>query len=161
MKEPKQYDSNRSEEFRKLIPAFLAGDLDEKRSRILEEYLSENQQLRSEMERLFALWERLPDRAPPSSPVDLWSQLRTRLEEERLAVFTIPPSRWKMAVSFAAGVILGLGIWLLGTGGPSISSASTQELLAHEIIFESMDPIPPESMAGIYLSMLPIDENTP
>ena len=39
-----------------------------------------------------------------------------------------------------------------------MSAAATEELLAHDSIFETLDPIPYDSMAGIYLAMLPLDE---
>jgi hypothetical protein len=63
-----------------------------------------------------------------------------------------------MATSFAAGVLVGLSIWLLATGGPSVTTAAEEELLAQESIFESLDPIPPESMGGIYFALLPLED---
>ena len=150
--------SGNSGEFCVQIPAYLAGELKGPALRAFEERLAEDESLRAEAERLRSLWENLPDSAPESAPVDFWPLVRTRLKTARVSEFPAPQPSWRIAVSFAAGVIIGLSIWILATGGPTESTAATEELLAHDSIFETLDPIPSESVAGIYLSMLPLEE---
>ncbi len=149
---------NRPDDLRQLIPGWLAGDLDERDLRAFEEGLAGEAGLREEAEELQALWENLPDRAPVGAPVDFWPLVRDQLPLHRTVAFPDKQGGWRVAVSFAAGIIVGLGLWLLATGGPSASLAAEDELLAHDSIFEALDAIPSDSMAGIYLAALILDE---
>lgn len=158
MEEVTRHDPLHPDAFREQIPAYLAGMLDERSTSLLEQHLPGCEACRSDLEQLRTLWENLPDRAPQTAPIDFWPPLRSRLERERLVALPVPQPHWRLALSFAAGLVAGLGLWILGTGGPAPSSAATDELLAHETIFENLDPIPPESMAGLYLSLLTLEE---
>ncbi len=157
MEELRQNRSGNRGEFSEQIPAFLAGELKGSALRTLEERLAEDESLRAEAERLRSLWEELPDSAPESAPVDFWPLVQTRLKTARISEFPVSQPTWRIAVSFAAGIVIGLSIWLLATGGPTESTAATEELLAHDSIFETLDPIPSESLAGIYLTVLPLN----
>jgi anti-sigma-K factor RskA len=158
MEEQYQNRSVNGGEFSEQIPAFLAGVLKGPALRAFEERLAQDESLRAETERLRSLWEDLPDSAPETAPVDFWPPVRTRLERARVSEFPAPQPTWRIAVSFAAGIIVGLSIWLLATGGPTESTAATEELMVHDSIFETLDPIPSESLAGFYLAMLPLEE---
>jgi len=148
------------DDLRQQIPAWLAGDLDERALRAFEEGLAGEAALRDEVEDLRALWETLPDRAPEGSPIDFWPLVRDQLPERRVIAFPEQRSGWQVAVSFAAGIVVGLGLWLLATGGPAISTAAEEELLAHDTIFETLDPLPLNSVGGIYLAALPLEEES-
>jgi|GEM_PF-1607286 len=161
MKDFQRHKQAHPDTYREKIPAYLAGTLDERSRSTLEGHLPECEACRTDLQRLRTLWENLPDRAPGSAPLDFWPQLKVLLEENKIVEFTAPQPRWRVAISFAAGLVAGLGIWTAGTGGPALSSAATDELLAHEILFENLDPIPPDSMAGQYLSLLPLEEENP
>ncbi len=156
--EPDRNNPTDLEELRRQIPAYLAGMLDERAHQAFEEGMAGEDSIRSEVEELRALWDSIPDRAPETAPTDFWPLVREHLPSRRLIAFPEPQPGWRVAVSFAAGIIIGLGLWLLATGGPAMSAAATEELLAHDSIFETLDPIPYDSMAGIYLAMLPLDE---
>lgn len=147
-------DENRFE----WIPAYLAGTLDKRRTEEFQARLSEDPGLRTALEEMDRLWDTLPDRAPGAAPVELWPLVNARLAEHRFAEYPVGQQRWRLAASFAAGLLVGLTIWALGTGGPTTSSAAEEELLAQESIFETFDPIPPESVGGIYFTALPIQE---
>jgi hypothetical protein len=148
------------EDFRQQIPAWLTGGLDERALRAFEERLAGDAALRNEVEELQALWDTLPDRAPEGAPIDFWPLIRDQLPAGRVIAFPERRSGWQIAVSFAAGIIVGLGLWLLATGGPAVSTAAEEELLAHDTIFESLDPLPLDSVGGIYLAALPLDEES-
>ncbi len=107
-----------------------------------------------------SLWENLPDRAPASAPADLWPAVRARIAREKVVPLPAPEPRWRLAVSFAAGLIAGLALWFLATGSLSDPAASIEEVLAQESVFEQLDPIPPTSMAGIYFATLTVDEGS-
>jgi len=156
--EPDRHNQTDLEGLRKQIPAYLSGLLDERAHQAFEEGMSGEESIRSEVEELRAFWDALPDWAPEEAPTDFWPMIREQLPVRRLVPFPESQSGWRVAVSFAAGVIVGLGLWLLATGGPAMSAAATEELLAHDSIFETLDPIPLDSMAGIYLAALPLDE---
>ena len=145
----------------RLVPDYLAGTLDAKRLAEFEVRLSEDAGLRATVEELRSLWDDLPDRAPAEAPYPLWQAVQTRLIQSRIRTYPGYQPRWRMAVSFAAGVLVGLSVWLLGMGGPSASRAAEEELLAQESIFESLDPIPRESLGGIYLALLPLEDQPP
>jgi ferric-dicitrate binding protein FerR (iron transport regulator) len=140
------------------IPAYLAGTLDKRRTREFEVRLREDPGLRAAVEEMDGFWDTLPDRAPDTAPVAVWSLVNARLAERHFADYPVAPQRWRLAASFAAGLLVGLTVWALSTGGPTASSAAEDELLAQESIFETLDPIPPESVGGIYLSALPVQE---
>ena len=108
------------------------------------------------------LWDAVSDRAPGSAPVDLWPGVRARLATRRKGVvrIIIPASTWRMAASFAAGVLLALGIWIAGTGGVTGSEAADMELMVQESLFQQMDSIPPESIAGRYLSWAEVRDDS-
>ena len=155
---PKDHRSTDSGDLRRKIPAWLAGDLDERALRAFEEALAGDAALRAETGGLRVLWEDLPDRAPEGAPVDYWPIVREQLPAGKTTPFPVPASNWRMAASFAAGIIAGLGLWLLATGGPATSLAAEEELLAHDTIMETLDPIPYTSMGGVWLAALPLDE---
>ncbi len=146
------------DDLRQQIPAWLAGDLGERALRAFEEGLAGEAALRDEVENLRNLWETLPDRAPEGTPIDFWPLVRDQLPARRTAAFPARQEQWRVAVSFAAGIIVGLGLWLLGTGGPAVSTAAEEELLAHDTVFETLDPLPLDSIGGIYLAALPLDD---
>ena len=158
MKDSNKQDRASPDAYREKIPAFLAGTLDEHSIGALETHLQECETCRSDLQRLSTIWENLPDRAPASAPLDLWPLLQTILEGGRLAAFPAAQPRWRLALSFAAGLLAGLGLWVFGTGGPAVSTAVTDELSEHEVLFEYLDPIPPESITGQYLTLLSIDD---
>jgi ferric-dicitrate binding protein FerR (iron transport regulator) len=140
------------------IPAYLAGTLDKSRVEQFEARLEEDLELRAALGEMDRLWESLPDRAPDTAPVALWPLVEARLAESRFVEYPVANQRWRLAASFAAGLLVGLTIWALSTGGPTASSAAEEELLAQESIFETFDPIPPESVGGIYFTALPIQD---
>ena len=110
------------------------------------------------VEDLEALWEALPDRAPEHAPTAVWPLVRSQLGRKRLAALPRPVPRWRMATSFAAGVLVGVLAWSLATGGPS-PSAAEEELLAQESLFQTFDPIPPESVGGRYFAAVPVERD--
>ena len=140
------------DKYRAMIPAYLAGTLNERSRDRLEDHLAGCETCRSELELLNGVWETLPDRAPHNAPLDYWPLVRSQLEKKNIVAFPTAQPRWRVALSFAAGLVAGLGFWVIGTGGPTLSMAAAEEFAEHEIIFEYLDPIPPESMAGQYLT---------
>ena len=157
--EPDRHNQTDLEDLRKQIPAYLSGMLDERALQAFEEGMSGEPSIRNELEELRILWDTLPDWAPEEAPTDFWPGIQEQLPVRRLAIFPEQQSNWRIAVSFAAGIIVGLGMWLLATGGPTASLAANEEVLAHDTIFETFDPIPYESMAGTWLAALPLDED--
>ncbi|MFO7767367.1 MAG: zf-HC2 domain-containing protein [bacterium] len=147
------------DEARGMLPSLLSGTLDEGIREAVEEHLEVCAACREEAAGLRALWEDLPDRAPARPPADLWPEVRSRLLRER--VLTLPERQpWgRLAASFAAGLLMGLLLWRLGTGGPAPSQASVEELMAHGSLFEQMDPVPPQSAAGRYLALMSFSED--
>ncbi len=146
------------DKYRKMVPAYLAGTLNERSRRGLEDHLEGCVTCRSELELLNSIWEALPDRTPHDAPLDYWPPVRSRLEKKNIAAFPSAQPRWRVALSFAVGLVAGLGFWVIGTGGPTLSMAASYELTEHEILFEYLDPIPPVSMAGQYLTVLSVEE---
>ena len=155
--EPDRHNQTDLEDLRKQIPAYLTGMLDERTLQKFEEGMSGEDSVRSEVEELRAIWDSLPDWAPEGAPTDFWPGIREQLPVRNLVPFPERQSGWRFAVSFAAGIIVGLGMWLLATGGPAPGFAAEEELLALDTIFETFDPIPYESMAGTWLAVLPLD----
>ncbi|MFC1545103.1 hypothetical protein ACFL44_00385 [Gemmatimonadota bacterium] len=156
--EPDQHNQTDLEDLRKQIPAYLSGMLNERARRAFEEGIAGEPSIGNEIEELRILWDTLPDWAPEGAPTDFWPQIREQLPVRRLAFFPNQQSGWRFALSFAAGILLGLGMWLVATGGPATGIAAEEEFLAHDSIFETLDPIPLESIGGIYLAALPLDE---
>ncbi len=105
-----------------------------------------------------AVWEAMPDRAPAGAPVDLWPGVRARIAREKIVPLPARESHWRIAVSFAAGLLAGLALWFLATSGAVDPVLSTEEILAQEAVFESLDPIPPASIGGIYFATLTFEE---
>ncbi len=140
------------DKYRAMIPAYLAGTLNERSHNGLEDHLAGCETCRSELDLLNNVWENLPDRAQHNAPLDYWPLVQSRLESKNTVTLPLAQSRWRVALSFAAGLVAGLGFWVIGTGGPTLSMAAADEIAEHEIIFEYLDPIPPESMAGQYLT---------
>ncbi|MFC1628765.1 hypothetical protein ACFL3H_06585 [Gemmatimonadota bacterium] len=157
--EPNRQNQTDPEGLRSQIPAYLSGMLDERACRAFEEGISREESVRNEVEELRSLWDTLPDWAPEAAPTDYWPMIRDQLPIRRIRSFPEQQSGWRVAISFAAGVIVGLGLWLLASSGPAMSAAAAEELLAQDSIFETLDPIPLDSMAGIYLAALPLDES--
>jgi anti-sigma factor RsiW len=156
-------DSNNQErvnpdKMKELIPAYLAGTLNERSTSSLGEHLIKCEACQAELRQLTAIWEALPDRAPQDAPLDYWPLVQSRLEKNNIVAFPQTQPRWRVALSFAAGLVAGLGFWVIGTGSPALSMAAADELTEHEFIFEYLDPIPPESMAGQYLTVLSIED---
>ena len=154
--------NNRNQEnpdkYRAMIPAYLAGTLNEHSHNGLEDHLAGCESSRSELDLLNSVWEMLPDRAPHNAPLDYWPLVRSRLEKKNIVAFPTAQPRWRIALSFAAGMVAGLGFWVIGTGGPTLSMAAADEIAEHEVIFEYLDPIPPESIAGQYLTVFSLVE---
>jgi len=147
------------EEARDRIPALLAGTLAEDTEAAVRRHLEVCAACREETEALRRLWETLPDRAPDRAPGELWPAVRTRLRRERILVLPEPQPWWRLVASFAAGVVVGLLLWRLGTGGPAPGEASMEEMLAQGSLFEQMDPVPPQSAAGRYLALMSFSED--
>lgn len=154
----RNHSNREGDDLRSLIPAYLSGTLERRPAARFQERLRADAELQRAVEMLARLWEELPDRASASVPFDLWPAVRSRLAAERSIPFPAYQPRWRVAVSFATGLLVGLTVWLLGTGGPSAGSAAENELLAQESVFESLDPIPPESVGDIYFTLLPLGE---
>jgi len=146
------------DKFRGSIPAYLAGTLDERSRNGLEDHLADCETCRSELDLLDSVWEALPDRSPHNVPLDYWPLVLSQLEINNTVAFPTAQPRWRVALSFAAGLVAGLGFWVIGTGGPALSMAAADEIAEHEVIFEYLDPIPPESMAGQYLAAFSLPE---
>jgi len=101
-----------------------------------------------------AFWENLPDRAPASTPVDLWPGVRARIAADRIVPLPAREPRWRIAVSFAAGLLTGLALWFLASSGTADPTLSAEEIIAQDAVFETFDPIPPTSIGGIYFATL-------
>jgi len=146
------------DQYREMIPAYLAETLNERSRNSLEDHLADCETCRSELELLKSVWEALPDSAPRDAPLDYRPLVQGYIDKHKIVEFPTAQPRWRIALSFAAGLVAGLGIWVVGTGGPALSMAAADELAEHEVIFEYLDPIPPESMAGQYLTAFSIQE---
>jgi hypothetical protein len=105
-----------------------------------------------------ALWDNLPDRAPAKAPADLWPAVRARIEGEKIVPLPAREPRWRLAVSFAAGLLVGFALWFLAISGTADPALSAEEILAQEAVFEALDPIPPSSVGGIYFATLTYEE---
>lgn len=141
------------------LPAYLAGGLKESERLPIETHLVNCAGCRQEAEALQHLWDSLPDRAPASSPRDLWPGVRARIAASRIVPLPSRQYAWRMAASFAAGILVAIAIWVSGTGGVSDSQAADLELMVHESMFQQLDPVPPESFAGRYLLMVEAAQN--
>jgi len=149
---------SRADDMRSRAADYVAGALEGGSRARFEEALSGDEELRALVEGLAALWEGLPDRAAAVSPVGLRPLVESRLRmTSRIVAFPTAVPRWRMAVSFAAVVFVGIAAWALATGGPADTSAAEQELLAHESIFETLDPIPSSSVGGLWFTALPLE----
>ena len=141
------------------LAALLDGPVRGRGGARLQAHLAHCAQCRRQVEQWRTMWVDLPDRAAGRPAPDLWPALRPRLGTSSVVV--LPQPRWRLAASFAAGLMAGLLIWRVGTGGIQLTTAAESELLAQETVFSYLDPIPPESLAGRYLSLLPLGEEDP
>lgn len=137
------------------LAALAAGDLAPREREALASHLEVCPVCREKVERLQRVWEDLPDRVGATAPLDLWPAVRARLHEERTVAFPAAPQpRWRIAVSFAAGLLIGIAAWSLATGGHGPTTAVAEELAVHEVLMSGLEPIPPESVGGIWLQMV-------
>ncbi len=139
---------------RERLADLAAGDIAPREREALDAHLSVCPICRETVERLERVWEGLPDRVPAAAPADLWPAVRARLHEGRQVAFPAPQPRWRIAVSFAAGLLIGIAAWSLATGGHGPTIAVAEELAVHESLMFGLEPIPPESMGGIWLQLV-------
>ena len=105
-------------------------------------------------DRLAALWENLPDRVPATAPADLWPAVQARLHGPAVLSFPAAQPLWRLAVSFAAGLLIGVAAWQFATGGRGPAVAAAEELAVHESLLAGLDAIPPESLSGLWLQIV-------
>ena len=139
---------------RERLADLAAGRLAPRERETLAAHLADCPACRAVVERLEEVWADLPDRVPAAAPVDLWPGVRARLHEDRTVAFPVPQPRWRIAVSFAAGLLIGIAAWSLATGGHGPTTAVAEELAVHEVLLSGLEPIPPESMGGIWLQLV-------
>ncbi len=136
---------------RERIADLLAGNLGGREGAELTAHLEGCVVCRGLADRLEALWENLPDRVPATAPVDLWPAVQARLYAPAVRPFTASQPLWRLAVSFAAGLLIGVAAWQFATGGQGPAAAVAEELAVHETLVAGLDPIPPQSMGGLWL----------
>ena len=146
---------------RERIADLLAGTLGGREGAELTAHLEGCTICRGLADRLEALWENLPDRVPAAAPINLWPAVQARLHSPAVLSFPVPQPLWRLAVSFAAGLLIGIVAWQFATGSQGPTAAVAEELAVHETLVAGLDPIPPQSMGGLWLQAVEQQVITP
>jgi hypothetical protein len=146
---------------RERIADLLAGTLSGREEEELTAHLEDCTLCRGLADRLEALWQNLPDRVPAAAPFDLWPAVRARLHAPTVLSFPVSQPWWRLAVSFAAGLLIGIAAWQFATGSQGPAAAMAEELAVHETLVAGLDPIPPQSMGGLWLQTVEQQVITP
>ena len=146
----------RCQRIQKRFSAYLDGELESARKRVVEMHLRECEACRAALERLVESWDLL-DVLPEPEPVPyFYTRLKARMTSEERE----KKVRWteRVLVQVSTVAVVALGVFVGSTVGKNgngyAMESSTEEVVASSLYLDSFDDFPSASLGEAYLDLV-------